>query len=463
MGSIDGAALDGLRKRFTGQVHLPGDPGYDETRTLFNSMIDRRPAIATWPANADDVVAAILFAREQGLDISIRSGGHGVAGAALADGGLVIDTRLMNQVTVDPARKTARVGGGARWSDFDGATQQHGLGSTGGRVSSTGVAGLTLGGGSGWIERKYGLACDSLASVDVVTADGSRVTASATENPDLFWALHGGGGNFGVATSFEFSLQPLGPEILAAIVLYQPDQGPEVLRNYRDFAETAPEELGGGFAFITGPPAEFVPEHIQGQIVAGVIITWTGEMEAGRQAIKPLVEFGKPEGMVTMPIPYTMFQSMLDDPPGFRNYWSAEYLHELPDTAIDAFCKHGMNQKVSPTQLIMLPWGAAVARVGEDETPMTQRNAAWVCHPLALWESAGDDREVIGWVKAIQADMRPYASGATYLNFIGDEGEDRIVAAFGREKYDRLAEIKGRFDPDNVFRYNQNIKPKRAS
>ena len=451
-----------LANGFSGEVVLPGDASFDETRAIFNSMIDKRPAVIARPATVDDVIAAVNFARSNELTVAVRSGGHSVAGASACDDGIVIDMRLMNEVTVDPAKRTARAGGGASWGDFDTATQAHGLGTTGGRVSTTGVAGLTLGGGSGWIERKFGLACDNLIAVELVTADGSTVRASETENPDLFWALHGGGGNFGIATAFEFKLYPLGPEISVAMLLYPREQAPVVGRVYRDLAESAPDELGGGFAFLTAPPEEFVPVELQGTVMVGAIVTWIGAPDALQGLIQPLLDLS-PSVEVVMPVPYAHFQSMIDDPPGFRNYWTAEYLDELPDEAIDVFCAWGMKQKPSPTQLIVFPWGGQVARVADGATPLTQRGAPWVFHPLALWEGAENDSFWMQWARGAAADMRPFASGGVYLNFVGDEGEDRVVAAFGKDNYERLAEIKAKYDPTNLFRLNQNIKPRAAA
>ncbi|TMK16163.1 MAG: FAD-dependent oxidoreductase, partial [Actinobacteria bacterium] len=297
----------------------------DLRRVPLDLQLHDRPA-----ARADRLVAAVRLARETDTPLSVRSGGHSVAGMSIADGGIVIDMRAMNQVTVDPATRVATVGGGATWGDFDMAAAPHALGSTGGRVSTTGVAGLTLGGGSGWAERKFGLACDSLRSVTLVTADGKTVQTSEDEHPDLFWALHGAGGNFGVATQFEFDLHDMDPNILATLILYAPEEGGAVARNYRDFVAGAPDDLGGGFAYLTAPPAPFVPADVQGRVCAGVIATWFGDHEKGAQTLKPITEFGTPLVNVQMPIPYVMFQSMLNDPPGMRNYWTVEYHDTFP-------------------------------------------------------------------------------------------------------------------------------------
>jgi FAD/FMN-containing dehydrogenase len=454
----DGAAQE-LREGFDGAVLEPADAGYEDARKIFNSMIERQPAAIAQCAGADDVAAAIAFGRERGLEIAVRSGGHSVAGASLTDGGLVIDLRKMNAVEVDPDARTATVAGGASWGAVDAATQSHGLATTGGRVSTTGVAGLTLGGGSGWLERKFGLACDNLLSVELATADGRTVTASEDENPELFWALHGGGGNFGVATEFSFRLHEL-PEFAIALLMFSPEKAPEVLRAYRDLIENgAPDELGGGQLFITGPPEEFVPEHLQGSLTAGLLATYTGAEAELREVIDPILRL-EPDGEMITPIPYAGLQSMLDDPPGFRNYWSVEYVSEFPDEAVDAFCTRSADMIVpSPSQHIALPWGGAVARDDHD-WPIADRSAQWAIHPLGMWEDPADDDQGRQWSRDLCADMKPWATGGVYLNFVGDEGEDRVVAGYGgRAIYDRLAKVKSEFDPENAFRLNHNVEP----
>ncbi len=432
--------------------------GYDEARTVFNAMIDRRPAVIAQCESAEDVKAAFEHARSEGLDVAVRGGGHSVAGASSIDGGLVIDMRRMNAVDVDPEAKTARAGGGATWHDFDLATQPHGLAATGGRVSTTGVAGLTLGGGSGWIERKFGLACDNLISVDLVTPDGREVTASEDENPELFWALHGASGNFGVATSLTFRLHDM-PAFTAALLLWPAERGPELATIYRDLIEGgAPEELGGGVAYLTGPPEEFVQEHLHGQRCVGLIGTFAGPEAEARDLLAPFLAL-EPEGELFMEMPYVEFQQAIDDPPGFRNYWSVEHLASLPDEAIDAYCGHGEEMIVpSPSQHLLVPWGGQVER-DADAWPLPHRSAQWVVHPFGLWDAADDDERGKAWARKVCAEMKPYSTGAVYLNFIGDEGEDRVIAGFGRENYDRLAAVKAEYDPENVLRLHHNIRP----
>jgi FAD/FMN-containing dehydrogenase len=454
-----GEAIRGLESVFASTLIRPGSADYDEARNVFNAVVDKRPAVIAQCATPDDVAAALRFARDSGREIAVRGGGHSVAGMSLCDNGFVIDVRPMNQVEVDRADRTARVGAGCTWAEIDRATQEHGLATTGGRVSTTGVAGLTLGGGSGWLERKHGLACDNLISVELVTADGSLITASSHEHSDLFWALHGGGGNFGVATAFTFKLHPVGPQVLAGLLLYDAMQGHDLLRLTRDFMPDAPDEFGPVIFYLTVPPEEDLPPHLHGKLVSAIALCFTGSVDEGERLIQPFRDLG-PEADLVGPVPYAEFQSSLDDPPGYRNWWTAEYLHVVTDEAIDAIHAHSLQTpSPGPAQSAIVPWGGAVARVGEDETPLTQRDATWVVHPFALWEDAADDDAVIGWARGFRDDLRRFASGGTYLNFIGDEGEDRVRAAFGEEKYRRLETIKAHYDPDNVFRGNQNIKP----
>lgn len=434
------------------------DSRYDEERSIFNAMIDRHPAVIAKCESPGDVVAALDKARTEKLDVAVRAGGHSVAGFCLNDDGLVVDVRRMNDVDVNPERRTVRVGAGATWGEFDRTTQEHGLATTGGRVSTTGVAGLTLGGGSGWLERKHGLSCDSLLSVDLVTADGRQVTANESENPDLFWALHGGGGNFGVATSFEFRLHPLGPEVLAGLMMWPGDAAGELARAFRGMAFDAPEELGSALVFLTGPPEDFVPDHLQGQPVVAVALMWAGEVGDGQDAIAPLRAL-RPDVDLVGPMPYADFQCMIDDPPGLGNYWSADYHDELPDEALDVFVKYGTDLPSPFSQQLLVPWGGEVARVPEAATPMTHRDVRWITHPFVLWE-IGDDAEAnIEWARSFRRDITHYTNGGVYLNFIGAEGEERIRAAFGDQKYSRLQQVKMEWDPGNVFRGNQNITP----
>lgn len=434
------------------------DPRYDEARTVFNAMIDRRPAVIAQCESPADVVEALSLAQREHYELAVRSGGHSVAGMSVNDGGLVVDVRPMKQIDVDPDLRQARVGAGATWGEFDRAAQEHGLATTGGRVSTTGVSGFTLGGGSGWLERTCGLACDNLVSVDLVTADGREVTASEDENPELFWGLHGGGGNFGVATSFVFRMSPVGPEVTAGLLIWPGEAAADVSRLYRDIAHSGPDELGSGLILLTGPPEDFIPAHLQGTTVVAVAALWAGDVDEGAEAVQPFRDLS-PEVDLVGPMPYADFQCMIDDPPGLHNYWSADYHDEFPDAALDIFVKYGFERQSPHAQQILLPWGGAVARVDENATPMTKRAVPWLTHPFALWEDSADTDRNIEWARAFRRDIARYASGGVYLNFIGEEGEDRVRAAYGDEKYARLAAIKGEWDPTNVFTGNQNIKP----
>jgi FAD/FMN-containing dehydrogenase len=458
-GIVDETALRALRGDIKGPVLVAGDDGYETARSLFNPMIDVHPSVIAQCTGVEDVRAAVGYGRETGLPTAVRSGGHSVAGMSTVEDGLVVDVRNMKEITVDPDARTARCGAGVTWAEFDRATQEHGLATTGGRVSTTGVAGLTLGGGSGWLERKHGLTCDNLLAVELVTASGEPVRASATEHPDLFWALHGGGGNFGVATAFEFALHPLGPTVLAGLMLWSGTRGRDVVELMREVMADAPDELSMAAVYLTGPPEPFVPAHLQGALCSALAFMWAGDaMEDGEPYAKRFRDLG-PEVDLVGPIPYVQFQSMIDDPPGLRNYWTGDYLAELGDGAIDVYVEHSAQMPVpSACQSILFPWGGAVARVSAADTPMAQRDATWVAHPFVLWERAEDDEQHLAWGRGISADLKRFTSGGTYLNFIGDEGHDRVRAAFG-DNYDRLERVKSTYDPDNFFRRNQNIAP----
>jgi FAD/FMN-containing dehydrogenase len=363
----------------------------------------------------------------------------------------------MHDVTVHPGSAAVRVGGGAVMSHLDRATQPHGLATTGGRVSTTGVGGFVLGGGSGWLDRAFGLAIDNLLGVELVTADGTTVRATAQENPELFWALHGGGGNFGVATALTLRLHEL-PEFSIALVLFRPETGPDAVRVYRDVIATGPAQAGGAVLYITGPPEPFVPEHLVGTLLCAALITYVGGEDDLRKLAQPLLALPH-ESEVLSAMPYADFQCMLDVPPGLRNYWSAEYLTALPDELVDIFCARATSMPV-PTncQHVLFPQGGAIA-AGPAEYPVPYRDASWTVHPFGVWADPADDEQALRWVRDTRADVRPWTTGAVYLNFIGDEGRDRVVAGLGTENLNRLARVKRQYDPDNVFRYNHNIAP----
>ncbi|MFD3542674.1 FAD-binding oxidoreductase [Streptomyces sp. NPDC058662] len=452
-----GAALTALREDLAGEVFTPDDPGYDGARSVFNAMIDRRPAVIAQCAGTEDVVTAVRFARDLDLKIAVRGGGHSVAGMSLNDGGLVVDLRRMHEVTVHPAAGAAHIAGGATMSHLDRACQPYGLATTGGRASTTGVGGFVLGGGSGWLDRTFGLAVDNLLGVELVTAEGELIHASAQDHPELFWGLHGGGGNFGVATSLTLRLHEL-PAMSIAFLLYLPERGPEVVRTYRDVIEAGPPEASGAALYLTAPPDEFVPPHLVGRLVSAVLLTYAGPEEEMRRLAAPLLAIPHESEIVTA-IPYADLQCMIDDPPGLRNYWSAEYLTGCPDAFVDVFCARADSMPVpTGTQHLAWPQGGAIASAPGDY-PVPYRDAAWAVHPFAIWEDEADDERCRQWVKDVRADAQPWATGAVYLNFTGDEGADRVVAGLGDENMRRLGELKRRYDPDNVFRYNHNIRP----
>ncbi|WP_418063295.1 FAD-binding oxidoreductase [Pimelobacter simplex] len=437
----------------------PTEPEYDEQRALFNAMIDKRPRLIASCASPGDVKEALERAATDGLAVAVRSGGHSVAGQSTNDDGLVIDVRAMKGVEIDPGARRARVAAGCTWGEFDAAAQEHGLATTGGRVSTTGVAGLTLGGGSGWLERQHGLSCDNLLALELVTADGREIRADESQHQDLLWASKGGGGNFGVVTALEFRLHPVGPLILGGLMAWPFDRATEVAPAYRDWADAAPDELGSALVVISGPPEEFIPPHLQGQPLVAVAVCWNGDHATGTELMKVLRDLS-PEVDLVGPMPYAQLQSMIDDPPGLRQYWSADYHDDFPDAALDVFLDAGARRPSPMTQHLLLPWGGALARVDADATPLSQRAARWVSHPFATWEDPADDEANIAWVRDYRRANAPFTTGGVYLNFIGAEGDDRIKAAFGDAKYERLVGIKSEYDPRNVFAGNQNIRPR---
>lgn len=436
----------------------PESPDYDETRKLFNAMIDRRPAVIAQCADPGEVAQALQYAKDNSLAVAVRAGGHSVAGMSTNDDGLVVDVRPMKSISVDRDNKTVTVGAGVTWGEFDRATQEHGLACTGGRASTTGVAGFTLGGGSGWLERSYGFACDNLQSVNLVTASGDRVTASAQENPELFWALHGGGGNFGVATEFTFGLHHLGPGVQAGLMLWPGDASAEISRAYRELSLAAPDAVGTALVFLTAPPEPFVPAGMVGKQAVGLAYLYAGDPADGAEHASPFRELAPAVDLVSE-MNYADFQCMIDDPPNLYNYWSADYHDELPDTALDVIVESARNLPGPHSQQLIARWGGAVAGPAAAQTPLQNRNAQWVTHPFGLEETPEGGQVAKAWVKKFRQDIAPYATGGVWLNFVGDEGQDRVRAAFGEDNYNRLARVKRDFDPENTFRGNQNIQP----
>jgi FAD/FMN-containing dehydrogenase len=460
---IGNRALERLRDGFAGELILPGDPRYDEARAVFNAMIDRRPAVVARCASAADVAACVDLAREHELPVAVRSGGHSVAGLSVCDDGIVIDLAGLKRIDVDPRARTVRAGGGVLWGELDAATQAHALHTPGGRVTTTGIGGFTTGGGYGWTSSKFGLACDNLVSAEVVLADGGVVTASEREHEDLFWAIRGGGGNFGIVTEFELRLHELGPIVLAGLALWQLDHAGEVLRGWRDYMDGAPDELSSACVIVTAPPAPFVPEHLQGKPALGLAVLYVGGPAEGESVVQPLRELG-PEVDHIQPMPYTAFQAALDPfaPRGVRSYWRGEYMGGFPDGAIDVFLQHApaLSAAGAPlSQTIVFRIGQGVTAVREDATAFSHREAAYLFHPISVWSDPADDERLIAANRAFADAMRPFATGGAYLNFTPEA--DRVRDAYDEEKYRRLVALKDRYDPGNLFRLNQNILPSR--
>jgi FAD/FMN-containing dehydrogenase len=451
------SGVDELRFRLLGGVHEPGDAYYEDTCTLFNTMIARRPRLVVECIAVEDVVVALAFARDHALPIAVRAGGHSVAGLSLSDGGVVLDVRGMADIDVDADRQIVRVGGGAIWADVDRATQAHGLAATGGRVSTTGVAGLTLGGGSGWLERKHGLACDNLVGADLVTWDGRIVRASEHENPELLWALRGGGGSFGVVTALELKLHPLGPEVFGGMALFGADRGQEVLRAFRDVMNEAPDELSLACSFTTAPDDDDdVPADLRGRPVVAVLGMWAGNVVDGERALAPIRALD-PDADFFGATGYADFQCSVDDPPGYRNYWTAENVVDLPEAAIDLLVRRARELPAGPSQLFIVAWGGAVRRFGPEHSPLAGREARFIVHPLLLWESPAADERNRALARTFRSDVRPWSTGATYPNFLGDEGIARMAAAYGTSTK-RLAAVKAEWDPRGVFHTHQAIR-----
>ncbi|HLC28044.1 MAG TPA: FAD-binding oxidoreductase [Dehalococcoidia bacterium] len=457
--TIDEAALGKLAQGFRGRLLRPGDSGYDAARTIFNAMIDRRPALIAQPTDTSDVASAVNFARENGLLVSVKGGGHAASGHAVCDDGLMINLSLMKAITVDRPSRIAVAEAGVTWGEFDAATQEHGLAVTGGRVPSTGIAGLTLGSGSGWLERKLGYTVDNMIGAEVVTADGDVLRASEKENPELFWGLRGGGGNYGIVTKFEYRLHPIGPIIFGGMLIFPRPRAAEVIKAYREFIEVAPDDVGGAIALLCAPPEPFVPEPMHGMPILAVVVCYTGRPEDAEQAIKPILDLG-PVMNMTQPMPYVELQRMIEggNQPGFQNYWKADMYAELPDEAIDTLAAVTAEPISTMTAIIVQPIGGAVHRVPDDATAMGWRSAKWALHILGMWDDPAENEKQIAWVRNVAAALQPFAQKGTYLNYLMDEGQRRVEESFG-PTFQRMVALKNKYDPTNFFRLNQNIEP----
>jgi FAD/FMN-containing dehydrogenase len=460
---LTSSAVDELRATFRGEVVEAGNARYDELRQVFNRMFDCRPRLILRPEGAADVIRGIGMARTSGLPLAIRGGGHSVAGFSSVEDGIVLDLRAMRGIRVDPERRTVRVQPGLNWGELDRETQSFGLAVTGGRVTTTGVVGFTLGTGSGWLERKFGFAADNLTRADVVTADGDVVTAAEDENEDLLWGLKGGGGNFGVVTEVEFALRPLPPIVYGGLAAFAPEKSAEVIRVWRDLSHTS-DELGWAVASVTAPPEPFVPQEWQGRRVIGVAGLITGAQDEAEKALAPLRALG-PVVDLWQPMPYTVVQGLIDDanPYGRRNYWRAHNLTDFDESVVDVFIEAAATCPSPFTAIILMNGGGAISRVSEAGTAISGRNAPFNMHLDGMWEDSDADDANISWVKDVSSGLgRKIAEGIS-LNFQTEVSDDQLTESWGTAKLDRLRALKDRYDPDNVFRLNQNIKPSRGS
>jgi FAD/FMN-containing dehydrogenase len=458
--TLKSESTEQLKGDIKGEIVLPVDASYDEVREIWNGMIDRRPAVIVQCQGADDVVHALAFARKNDLDISIRGAGHNIAGNAICDDGLMIDLSTMKNVRVDADRRRAYVEPGATLGVFDAAVQAHGLATPVGINSTTGLAGLTVGGGFGWLTRKYGMTVDNLISVEMVTVDGARVRASEDENADIFWAIRGGGGNFGVVTQFEFKLYPVGPEILAGLIVFPFDQAKQVLTKYREFVESAPEELNVWVVLRQAPPLPFLPEDVHGKEVVVLPIFYGGDIEKGQKLIEPLRGFGDAHGEHIGAQPYVDWQQAFDPllTPGARNYWKSHNFTKLSDAALDSIIEFAGKLPSSQCEIFIGLIAGAPNRVAPDAMAYGHRDAKFVLNVHARWDDARDDDTCITWAREFFKSSAPYASAGAYVNFMTEEEGDRVATAYGAN-FARLVEIKKKYDPENILHLNQNIKP----
>ncbi len=460
---IEKAITDKFRASLHGQLIQPGDADYDDARNVWNGMIDKHPALIVRCADEVDVTIAVNFARTQDLLVAVRGGGHNVAGFGTCDDGIVIDLSQMKKIEVDAVNRTARAQPGMTWGEFDNATQEHHLATTGGLVSTTGIAGFTLGGGFGWLVRKYGLTVDNLLSVDMILANGQRLTASASENTDLFWGICGGGGNFGIVTSFRYRLHEVGPVAYGGAVFYPVEKARELLQFYRDWTPAMPDELSTMIAFLTAPPEPFVPKELVGTPMIVIALCYAGSISEGEQTVKPLRTFTQPEIDLLGPHPYLGLQTMFDAtaPKGIHAYWKTENFTDMTDDAIDALIENAAKMKSLShfTAVHIHHWGGAIKRADKDATAFAHRDARYVVNVIGLWTEHENPDQHIAWTRNFSRAMKPFSTGQAYLNFLGDEGEARVKAAYDTTRYERLVALKNKYDPTNLFQLNQNIKP----
>jgi len=457
-------AFQGLGAALRGQLLAPESSGYDEARTLWNATADRRPGLIAECANTQDVVRSVEFANEYGLLVSVGGAGHNIAGNAACDEGFMISLRKMKGVKVDAVGRKASVQPGVTLGELDAATQEHGLAVPVGINSTTGIAGLTLGGGFGWLSRKHGLTADSLLSAEMVTARGEILTVSADENPELFWGIRGGGGNFGIVTSFEFQLHPVGPEVLSGLIVHPFSDAGSVLRYYREFAAQAPDELTVWVVMRKAPPLPFLPEEVHGTEVLILAALYAGDMAEGEKVLRPLREFGNPIADVISPHRFTDFQAAFDPllTPGERNYWKSHDFLALSDDLLDAALPFVETLPSDSCEVFFAQMGGATKRVPADATAYRHRDAEFIMNVHGRWQDAADDERCIAWCRDLFQATEPFATGGVYVNFMTEEEGDRVESAYG-ESYQRLVALKDRYDPSNLFRFNQNVKPSGAA
>ena len=460
MADLQTATIDALREHFRGEILLPGDEGYDSSRRIWNGMFDRRPAIIARCVGTSDVINAVNFARDNGLLVAVKGGGHNSAGTAACDDGIMIDLSLMRRVLVDTQRNTVKVDGGALLGDVDYETQLHGLAVPGGIVSHTGVGGLTLGGGMGWIGRKHGLTIDNLISAEVVTADGKLLTASAEENPDLFWGIRGGGGNFGIATSFEFSAAEIGTEVYSGMIVKKFEDARRYMQFHRDYVRNLPDEMTVWLVVRHAPPLPFLPDDVHGKMVVAVPFVWLGEPAKGEELMKPLREITESYGEALGMHPWIGWQSGFDGlvAHGARNYWKSHHLKELSDEGIDRIIEFAGKMPTDECEVFIPHMEGAQSRVPENETAYVHRKTPFVLNIHTRWQNASDDERCLAWARDFHRSTEPFAQGV-YVNFLSDEGEARVKEAYTQDVWDRLVQVKNTYDPNNLFRMNQNIKP----
>jgi FAD/FMN-containing dehydrogenase len=450
--------LGSFTSMLSGTAIVPGSEHYESARLVWNGMIDKRPAIIARCVSASDVVCAVKFAAENGLQVAVRGGGHNISGNSVCDGGIVIDLSTMKGIRVDAARKEVYAQAGLTWGEFDKETQAHGLATPGGLISTTGIAGLTLGGGFGWLSRKYGLACDNVLSVDIVTADGRFLTASPNEHQDLFWGIRGGGGNFGIVTSFRFTLHPVSM-VFGSFVFHPFEDVEQTLRFYREFSRNSPDELGSFAALLTAPPAPFLPTAAHGQKLTLIASCYCGPINEGERVVQPVRTLGHPVADLSFPQPYVAIQSAHDPtaPPGMRNYWKSEFVTELSDDLIRILA-HSLDSVPSPLNAIHIyHMQGAISRLKDEATAYSHRDGRFLILIIAMWTDSSEDERQIRWAREVWERIRAFSLGGGYVNFLGDEGEERVKTSYGEATYARLMALKKTYDPSNFFRMNQNI------